>query len=156
MVEPGLDFDLSQSSSFESLSLDGMLRHTHRETGLTQYLPFSVGSGSATSVIPDITRPGWWDFSLLDMSLVNRFSSDFGMSLVPTISLDVPLIYSHTWEWPQDLGTFYSTGQFELDFNEAQWSNAFSAYQTPEPGSFILLATGGILAAIRRIRRSRC
>jgi len=155
LVEAGPTFKVTQGSSFNATGIQGTLVYTNRATGTTHSTAFAAGAAP----IVDLDEAGWWDFSVVDLVLDNRFSTGFDGAIGGYVDV---FGFSR-----QELTTknfnLFDTASFGLAFDRPDIGNAFSIFAdtaaagtpTPEPGTLALCGIGLAVLVIRRRRRRR-
>ncbi|NNL66290.1 MAG: hypothetical protein HKP30_08615 [Myxococcales bacterium] len=142
-----LSLNANQTARFRPDALTGSLRATHRDSGLSKLLGFSLQDVSVLDV--DLDEAGIWDFDLLGLDIANTFSTTIGANL----SVDLECCFGAIGtSFPFGNVSLLNTPSFALDFGARNLASAFSILVVPEPGAtgLVLLGLGGLLAAGRR------
>ncbi len=140
-VYVGLSLDVIETNTLAVKDIGGHLKYQLSGTSEFGITDFLLGPGGALSVNVNLTEPGTWDFSLIDLTLDNDFATIFGLGLRPYIDYTVG-------DWSPGTLSFdiYHVKPFELDFNELSYSNVFSivvgAAPVPEPTTLLLFGAG--------------
>jgi hypothetical protein len=141
-----LNLNVNQTARFTPTNLTGTLSYTHRDTGSTRSLAFTLSS--VIDLLPQLDLLGVWDFSFSGLDLHDTFSTTIGSNL--SVDIDVAGVVSHSF--PFGNVPLLNTPTFELDFASVSPFQSFSIFVVPEPGSLLLFAAGatGLLGVGRR------
>jgi hypothetical protein len=164
----GLDLDIFQSARMDLTGLGGWVQARHRDSGFELVQALSLDDAAGQFLSFDLGRAGLWDFSYLDLSLANRFSTQFSMNMLAYVEYGVGVYCG-------DLGTdsdnvlctddrkranlaginLFRSPELQLAFGPLDTGPAFSvevlAAPVPEPASVLLMLAGtGVLLARRR------
>lgn len=145
-----VDVDVAQDVKFTPTGVTGLLRATNQSTGSVRGVGFDLADAIGTSFLDldlDLDETGIWDVSLVDLDLVNRFLTTFGLDLNATVWWDLILAGdSKTWNLAGiDL---FDSPTFGLDFGKLSPIAAFQIAVVPEPGTLLLLGAG-VLGLVR-------
>ncbi|MCP4875077.1 MAG: hypothetical protein GY896_06330 [Gammaproteobacteria bacterium] len=104
--------------------------------------PFVMGILDMIDITTEALSEGLWDFSFLDLDLVNTFNNDVDLEVWPTINYILG-------EWPAPGTSPLSIGlvdeTFGLDFNTLQASNLFSIQVSAVPVAAAIWLFGSAL-----------
>lgn len=141
-----LNLNANQTARFTPTHLTGTLAYTHRDTGTTRSLAFTLAS--LVELMPQLDLAGIWDFRFSGLDLHDLFSTTIGANL--SVDIDVFGLVSHSF--PFGNVSLLNTPSFELDFAAASPFQAFSILVVPEAGTLLLFVAGnaGLLLVGRR------
>lgn len=165
----GVDLDVRQNAQFQLDGLSGLVQARHRDSGTTVLQALSLNSAAEQWLSFDLASAGTWDFSYLDLSLANRFTTQFAMDMLAYVEYGVGIYCG-------DLGTdsdniactddrlranlagvnLFRSPEIQLAFGPLDTGTAFSvevlAAPVPEPASLLLMIAGSGALLMRRRR----
>lgn len=164
----GVDLDIRQSAQLNVDGLSGVVAARHRDSGDVVTQALSLSNASEKFLSFDLARAGVWDFSYLDLSVANRFTTQFALDILAYVEYGVGIYCG-------DLGTdddnfsctddrlranlaginLFKSPELNLAYGALNTGTAFSlevmAAPVPEPGTlFMMLAGAGALLTRRR------
>jgi hypothetical protein len=165
----GVDLDVRQSARLDINGLSGWVSATHRDSGDTVTQALALTSPSEQFLSFDLARSGVWDFSYLGLSVVNEFTTQFGLDIRPYIEYgygvfcgDLGKDSDNVFCTDERLSTvlagidLFNSPDLTLAYGPLDTGTAFSvnvlAAPIPEPGTWLMMLAGaGALLARRRI-----
>lgn len=168
----GVDLDVRQNAQFKLDGLSGLVQARHRDSGTTVLRSLSLQSAAEQRLSFELGSAGIWDFSYLDLSLANRFTTQFAMDMLAYIEYGVGIYCG-------DLGTdtdnfacaddrlranltsvnLFRSPELRLAFGPLDTATAFSvevlAAPVPEPSALLLMLAGSGALLMRRQRMQR-
>lgn len=144
-----VNLDIDQAIGFNPNGINGILAYQNRNTGESLATPFLLDATDQVDVLTESLAAGIWDFSLLNLDLLNSFSNDVNLEIRPTINYVLG-------EWPEPGSSPISFGlideSFELDFNMLTATDLFSVKVVPVPAAVWLFGSGlvGLIGVARR------
>lgn len=165
----GVDLDVRQNAQFKLDGLNGLVQARHRDSGDTVLQALTLDSSAEQWLSFDLASAGIWDFSYLDLSLANRFTTQFAMDMLAYVEYGVGVYCG-------DLGTdddnfactddrlranlagvnLFRSPEIQLAFGPLDTGTAFSvevlAAPVPEPASLLLMLAGSGALLMRRRR----
>lgn len=172
-VRAGVDLSVEQDIHFKELGVQGKARARHQVTGTQVDFQLNFGAeGDQEFISFRPTKKGIWEIQLLELQLLNEFSTDFALDIAPFVSFTVgggcgnpgsnrdngwfciaddKAVY-HLADVPLFTGT-----PFALPFSRENMP-AFNVLVVPEPTPITLLCSLGIFGIAGRnlaLRRSR-
>ncbi|MCB1995991.1 MAG: PEP-CTERM sorting domain-containing protein [Burkholderiaceae bacterium] len=166
----GVDLDVRQNAQFQLDGLSGLVQARHRDSGTTVLQALTLNSAAEQWLSFDLGSAGTWDFSYLDLSLANRFTTQFVMDMLAYVEYGVGIYCG-------DLGTdsdniactddrvranlagvsLFNSPEIRLAFGPLDTGTAFSvevlAAPVPEPASLLLMLAGSGALLMHRRRR---
>jgi hypothetical protein len=143
-----LNLNTTQTARFTPTNLTGTMVYTHRGTGTSRSLAFTLDS--VIDLMPNLDLLGIWDFSFTGVDLHDVFSTSIGGNL----SVNINVFGLINQSFPFGNFTALNTPAFELDFAAAAPFQPFSIL-VPEPGTLLLFGVGAVgLIAVGQRRRT--
>jgi hypothetical protein len=168
VAEAGASLNVDQRDSFTVDGISGTLAYQPRFGGAVHKLGFDIDTPATSLLSLHLDSVGMWDFWLEDLTLNNRFSTDFDGSLVFWEEHVSGVDWCYGWfgvKYPCGFKEtrnevklasidLYDTKPFALDFNRvSDRTHRFSIMVVPEPSTSALAALSLVLALTLTKRR---
>ena len=131
---PTINLDLDQTIYLNPTGLDGRLVYRNLHTGETGMRDFNIPTAATFGVGLDLDQ-GDWEFSILNLNLLNSFRNNIDVELRPAFDYIVG-------SWPPPGDGLFSVGlideTFSLAFNSIAQVGSFRLQVVPEPGTLAL------------------